>query len=282
MNNAAELAKFVDDHILDYIPVADEKYLRLSEGMKYACEDGGKRVRPVLCLEFARLCGADIEDAMPFAAAVELIHSYSLVHDDMPCMDNDDIRRGKPSTHKQFGEGLGLLIGDALLTHAFSALLAGICPDDRKVRAVSYLSEYAGVNGMIGGQVIDTETEGEKIDADTLLMMDKLKTSALIKCACVLGCIFGGRFDYIEHAEKYADNLGIAFQIIDDILDFREGENNSDIVNGKATYVSLFGEERAEQLADEYTKKALEALEKIDADTSFLKEFSLNLLKRTV
>lgn len=282
MNNSAELVRFIDEHILDYIPVADEKYARLAEGMKYACEDGGKRVRPLLCLEFARLCGADIEDAMPFAAAVELIHSYSLVHDDMPCMDNDDFRRGKLSVHKQFGEGLGLLVGDALLTHAFSALLAGVCSDDRKVRAVSYLSENAGVNGMIGGQVIDTETQGDAIDADTLFMMDRLKTSALIKCACVLGCIFGGRFDYIEYAEKYADNLGIAFQIIDDLIDYREGEENSDIVNGKATYVSLFGEDKAVGLADEYTKKALDALDKIDADTSFLKEYSLKLLKRTV
>jgi len=282
MNNIGEYVKYIDEHIFDYIPVADEKYEKLADGMKYACESGGKRVRPVLCLEFARICGADPEDAVPFAMAVELIHSYSLVHDDLPCMDNDDYRRGKPSVHKKYGEGLGLLIGDALLTHAFSSLLAGICTDDRKVRAVSYLSENAGVNGMIGGQVIDTETEGQDIDPDTLLKMDMLKTSALIKCACVLGCIFAGRFDYIESAEKFADNLGIAFQIIDDLIDFREGEDNSDIVNGKATYVSLFGEDKAQSLADEYTEKALKALDGIDADTSALRDFALRLLNRTV
>ena len=197
-------------------------------------------------------------------------------------MDNDDMRRGKPSTHKKFGEGLGLLAGDALLTHAFSAMLAAVCSDDKKVRAVSYLSENAGVNGMIGGQVIDTETEGAIIDAETLFLMDKLKTSALIKCACVLGCIFGGRYDYIPYAESFAENLGIAFQIVDDLLDFAEGEDNSDIVNNKATYVSLFGVDKARMLADEYTEKALKALDKIDSDTSYLSEFALRLLKRTV
>ena len=282
MSKTEEYVKLIDDNIEDFIPVSDEKYSRLTDAMKYACTDGGKRVRPLLCLEFANICAADVKDALPFAMGVEMIHSYSLVHDDLPCMDNDDMRRGKPSTHKKFGEGLGLLAGDALLTHAFSSMLAAVCSDDKKVRAVSYLSENAGVNGMIGGQVIDTETEGTKIDAETLFLMDKLKTSALIKCACVLGCIFGGRYDYIPHAEAFAENLGIAFQIVDDLLDFAEGEDNSDIVNNKATYVSLFGVDKARMLADEYTEKALKALDKIDSDTSYLSEFALKLLKRTV
>lgn len=282
MSKTEEYVRLIDDNIEDFIPVSDEKYSRLTDAMKYACTDGGKRVRPLLCLEFANICGADVKDALPFAMGVEMIHSYSLVHDDLPCMDNDDMRRGKPSTHKKFGEGLGLLAGDALLTHAFSAMLAAVCSDDKKVRAVSYLSENAGVNGMIGGQVIDTETEGAIIDAETLFLMDKLKTSALIKCACVLGCIIGGRYDYIPYAESFAENLGIAFQIVDDLLDFAEGEDNSDIVNNKATYVSLFGVDKARMLADEYTEKALKALDKIDSDTSYLSEFALRLLKRTV
>lgn len=282
MSKTEEYVRLIDDNIEDFIPVSDEKYSRLTDAMKYACTNGGKRVRPLLCLEFANICGADVKDALPFAMGVEMIHSYSLVHDDLPCMDNDDMRRGKPSTHKKFGEGLGLLAGDALLTHAFSAMLAAVCSDDKKVRAVSYLSENAGVNGMIGGQVIDTETEGAIIDAETLFLMDKLKTSALIKCACVLGCIFGGRYDYIPYAESFAENLGIAFQIVDDLLDFAEGEDNSDIVNNKATYVSLFGADKARMLADEYTEKALKSLDKIDSDTSYLSEFALRLLKRTV
>ena len=282
MSKTEEYVRLIDDNIEDFIPVSDEKYSRLTDAMKYACTDGGKRVRPLLCLEFANICGADVKDALPFAMGVEMIHSYSLVHDDLPCMDNDDMRRGKPSTHKKFGEGLGLLAGDALLTHAFSAMLAAVCSDDKKVRAVSYLSENAGVNGMIGGQVIDTETEGAIIDAETLFLMDKLKTSALIKCACVLGCIFGGRYDYIPYAESFAENLGIALQIVDDLLDFAEGEDNSDIVNNKATYVSLFGADKARMLADEYTEKALKSLDKIDSDTSYLSEFALRLLKRTV
>ncbi len=282
MSKTEEYVRLIDDNIEDFIPVPDEKYSRLTDAMKYACTDGGKRVRPLLCLEFANICGADVKDALPFAMGVEMIHSYSLVHDDLPCMDNDDMRRGKPSTHKKFGEGLGLLAGDALLTHAFSAMLAAVCSDDKKVRAVSYLSENAGVNGMIGGQVIDTETEGAIIDAETLFLMDKLKTSALIKCACVLGCIFGGRYDYIPYAESFAENLGIAFQIVDDLLDFAEGEDNSDIVNNKATYVSLFGADKARMLAAEDTEKALKSLDKIDSDTSYLSEFALRLLKRTV
>lgn len=281
MSKTEEYVRLINENIDDFIPVPDEKYSRLADAMKYACTDGGKRVRPLLCLEFADICGADVKDALPFAMGVEMIHSYSLVHDDLPCMDNDDMRRGKPSVHKKFGEGLGLLAGDALLTHAFSALLAAVCCDEKKVRAVSYLSENAGVNGMIGGQVIDTETEGKEIDAQTLFLMDKLKTSALIKCACVLGCIFGGRYDYIPYAEEFAENLGIAFQIVDDLLDFSEGADNSDIINNKATYVSLFGVDRARKLADEYTEKALKALDKIDSDTSYLNEFALKLLKRT-
>ncbi|MBR3867695.1 MAG: polyprenyl synthetase family protein [Clostridia bacterium] len=282
-NNVLEShLELIEKSIMDFVPSAGKSYDIIEEAMKYSLETGGKRVRPMLVLEFCRICGGDIDKALPFAAAVEFIHTYSLIHDDLPCMDNDDMRRGKPSSHIKFGEADALLAGDALLTHAFSALASAQLSAKQIVDAVRTLSEYAGVNGMIGGQIIDLEGENKNLSIDDLFLMDKLKTAALITSACVLGCIAADNYDNIPSAVRFAENLGIAFQIVDDILDYLEGEDNSDIVSGKSTYVSLLGLEKARTEAEKYTDAALDALKSVEGDTTVLVDFSIKLLKRNV
>lgn len=270
----------IEKNIMCFVPETCSEYAIIADAMKYSLESGGKRVRPVLTLEFCRLCGGVSEKVLPLAVAVEFIHTYSLIHDDLPCMDNDDMRRGKPASHIAFGEANALLAGDALLTHAFSCIANADLSAEQRISAVGELASYAGINGMIGGQIIDLEGENAGLNIDSLFLMDKLKTAALITSACVLGCIGADRKDMIPHSVAYAQNLGIAFQIVDDILDFLEGDENSDIVSGKSTYVSLLGLEKAKEYASDYTEKALEALNNIPGDTSFLREFTANLLNR--
>ena len=272
--------ELIENNIMSFVPETPAAYSLISDAMRYSLEAGGKRVRPLLVLEFCRICNGDINKALPFAAAVEFIHTYSLIHDDLPCMDNDDIRRGKPSSHKKYGEANALLAGDSLLTHAFSCIAQADLSAQQKIDAVKELASYAGANGMIGGQVVDLEGENSGLDIDSLFLMDKLKTSALITSACVLGCISAGCYENIESAVVFAENLGLAFQIIDDILDFLEGEDNSDIISGKSTYVSLLGIDEAKKLAEDYTAKALDALNNIKGDTSVLKDIAETLLNR--
>lgn len=280
-NIIASHIELIENNIMSFVPTAHNNYKIIEDAMRYSLEAGGKRVRPVLALEFCRVLGGDVNNALPLAAAVEFIHTYSLIHDDLPCMDNDDFRRGKPSSHKKFGEAYALLAGDALLTHAFSCITkAENLSAMQRIEAVKYLAEYAGANGMIGGQVIDLLGEGKNLELPMLFHMDQLKTSALIKVSCVLGCIAANRFDCIDKATEFAENLGIAFQIIDDILDFLEGETNSDIVSGKSTYVSLLGIDGAKTKAAEYTEASINALNAIDGDTSVLEEFANILLSR--
>lgn len=281
MNNILDFhLRLIEKSVMSFVPSCDKAYDIIEQAMKYSLESGGKRVRPMLTLEFCRLCGGDVKKAIPFAVAVEFIHTYSLIHDDLPCMDNDDMRRGKPSSHKRFGEANALLAGDALLTHAFSALASADLSPEQIVYAVKELSSYAGVNGMIGGQIIDLEGENKDLGLEELFLMDKLKTAALITSACVLGCVAAGKYDNIPASIAFAENLGIAFQIVDDILDFLEGETNSDIVSGKSTYVSLLGFENAKKKAEKYTQCALDALKNVGGDTSVLSDFTLKLLKR--
>lgn len=281
MNNIMEQHRQAfEKSIMDFVPKADKSYKIIEDAMKYSLEAGGKRVRPVLTMEFSRICGADPLISIPFAAAVEFIHTYSLIHDDLPCMDNDDMRRGKPASHIRFGEANALLTGDALLTHAFSCIAYSGLKAKSIAMAVKELADYAGVNGMIGGQIVDIEGENKALDIDELFIMDKLKTAALIKSACVLGCIAADKPENIPAAITYAENLGLAFQIIDDILDFLEDKNSSDIIAGKSTYVSLLSIEKAKETAEKFTNNALLALNDIDGDTSNLYEFTTALLNR--
>lgn len=262
-------------------------YDEVINACRYAILNGGKRIRPVLLLEFYKLCGNDDDCAYNFACALEMIHSYSLVHDDLPCMDNDDMRRGKPSCHKAYGESTALLCGDALLTEAFSVASKTLgIPSDRIVKALSHLAVSAGVNGMIGGQVIDM-SDNTGVDDDVLFEMYRLKTGALLKTACAIGCILAGADDrLVAVAEQFGEKVGIAFQIIDDILDEVSDTKTlgktagSDMKNNKDTIAVRLGVEYCRELAKKYTDEAYECLELFDGDTTNLKELAAYLLDR--
>ena len=262
-------------------------YDEVLRACRYAVLNGGKRIRPILLLEFYKLCGGEDDCAYNFACALEMIHSYSLVHDDLPCMDNDDMRRGKPSCHKAFGESTALLCGDALLTEAFTVASKTLgIPSDRVVKALNHLAVSAGVCGMIGGQVIDMDhnTDG---DDDVLYEMYRLKTGALLKTACAIGCILAGADDeHIAFAEKFGEKLGITFQIIDDILDGVGDAKmlgkpvGSDEKNNKDTIVVRLGVEYCRELAKKYTDEAYECLKKFDGNTEPLENLAAYLLER--
>lgn len=260
------------------------------EAMQYSLMAGGKRLRPVLVLEFYRMCGGkDADSIIDIACAIELIHTFSLIHDDLPCMDNDDFRRGKPSCHKAFPENIALLAGDALNTLAFevisNAALDGRISAEAAVMLISVLSKAVGVEGMIGGQVMDLMSEGKDIDIETLNRLQSCKTGALIEAACVMGVILAGKFEMIPSAADYASALGRAFQIVDDLLDvngtFEElGKPiGSDSEQNKSTYVSLLGVDRSKQIAAQLTMQALGYLSKFD-NNEFLSEMTDDLLSR--
>ena len=276
----------VEDRLIKLLPECANGQDEVVKAMKYSLSNGGKRLRPVLCLEFARACGADRFDALDFACAVEYIHTYSLIHDDLPCMDDDDMRRGKPSCHKEFGEATALLAGDALLTHAFQ-ILAGAELDDKKIAlACGLLAQNAGVQGMVGGQVIDLKYESETPDLQQLLSVHRLKTGALISAACLLGCIAADADDEkIAAASAFAYDLGVAFQIKDDILDVVGSTEalgkpvGSDAENNKTTYVTVSGMENAQKDVEMLTSAAVSRLSAFE-NTDFLKTLALYLVNR--
>lgn len=277
----------VEFSLLSFLPDANDGQHSIVEAMKYSLSNGGKRLRPVFALEFAKACGGTREDCLPLACALEFIHTYSLIHDDLPCMDNDDLRRGKPSCHKQFNEETALLAGDALLTHAFEIIADCDLPDDKKVMAVSLLSQNSGVCGMIGGQVIDLIIEKNTApELKELLTVYKLKTGALISAACLMGCISAGATDeQFAAASKFAYALGIAFQIQDDILDIIGDEEKlgkpvgSDKENNKTTYVTITGIEKAKEDVKRLTQTAVKQLDCFE-NPEFLKLLSYSLIGR--
>ena len=262
-------------------------YDKVVEAANYSVSNGGKRIRPILLLEFYKMCGGDDDCAYNFACALEMIHTYSLIHDDLPSMDNDDYRRGKPSCHKQYGEGMALLAGDGLLTEAFSVAAKTLSlPYERVCKCIEILANNAGFDGMVGGQVIDTECEPTD-NVDVLLNMYDLKTSHLIRSASTIGATLAGADDeIIAAADKYGYNLGIAFQLIDDILDTTGDFSKlgkpigSDEKNDKNTAVKLLGVEKCRELAKEYTENALSALDSIEGDKTVLIEITNKLLAR--
>ena len=246
---------------------ADERYADLQDAMEYSLLAGGKRLRPVLVLEFCRLCGGESDKAIPFAAAVEMIHTYSLIHDDLPAMDNDDMRRGRPTNHKVYGEAMAILAGDALLTAAFEQLALAELPAERIVQAVACLSRCAGAPGMVGGQVLDMAGEGRSLSIAELEQLQSLKTGALISAAAELGCIAaGGSAQQRESVRSYAQALGRAFQVRDDMLDEISTVEElgkpigSDRANEKSTFLTALGLEGCAKLVDELTEKAVSAL----------------------
>lgn len=266
-----------------------EGYDRIFEAAKYSAMAGGKRLRPVIVLEFCRLCGGDIEKALPFACALEMIHTYSLIHDDLPCMDNDDLRRGRPTCHKAFDEATAVLAGDGLLTAAFeTASAAKDVPAETIVRCIRILGENAGMNGMIGGQVLDMGAEHRKIPLDELRLLQKLKTGCLLRAACELGCAAAGATDEdtLARARAYGEKLGLAFQIEDDILDI-EGDAatlgksiGKDAASEKSTFPSLLGLEECRELAAKLTEEAVDAVKPLDGH-AFLVELARSLTGRT-
>ena len=250
----------------------------LLDAERYSLFAGGKRIRPLLTLEFCKLFGGEEEAALPFACAVEMIHTYSLIHDDLPCMDNDDLRRGKPTNHKVFGESTALLAGDALLTGAFEAAASNphVAPETA-LNAVRFLSNSAGRYGMVGGQMMDLEGEKKKLTLDQLLKLHSLKTGALISAAAVMGALAAGcEFSdaCMEDVITYAENIGLAFQIVDDILDqtgdaAELGKNvGVDAEREKNTFLSFYSLEEAQFYADRLTDEAIRAIRKYpDSDT---------------
>ena len=284
----SEYCLIVEKELNNILNRQDENKQVLFDAMRYSVDAGGKRIRPVLLLEFNRICGGEIKDALPFACAMEMIHTYSLIHDDLPCMDDDDMRRGKPSCHKAFGEANALLAGDALLNLAFETMLSAnssVSPELR-IKAASVVGRFSGAEGMIGGQVIDLQNEGKKISEELLLTLYRDKTGGLLRAASTAGVILaGGSSEMISAADSYAEKLGLAFQIIDDILDCIGDEKllgkpiGSDNKNNKTTYVTFHGIEGAKQKALELTNDAVSALNVFE-DTTFLTQLSDYLCTR--
>lgn len=265
-----------------------QNYDEVVRAARYSLLSGGKRIRPALMLEFYKLCGGDDDCAYNIACALEMIHTYSLIHDDLPCMDNDDFRRGKPSCHKQYSEPMALLAGDALLTEAFlvAAKTRGL-PSERVTAAVEVLASCAGVAGMIGGQVLDVFEINGSSNGEELADMCRLKTGALLRAATVCGCILAGADEDTQRlAAEYGEKLGLAFQIVDDLLDAEGNEAilgkpvGSDEKNGKTTFVTLFGIERAREYAKKLTEEAHTVLSALEGDTTRLAALTDYLLSR--
>ncbi|NLW43623.1 MAG: polyprenyl synthetase family protein [Syntrophomonadaceae bacterium] len=283
--------KKVESALEELLPGSETEPVTIHQAMRYAVLNGGKRLRPILVMEGARLGGMDMEKVLPLACAVELIHCFSLVHDDLPAMDDDDLRRGKPTCHKVFGEAMAILAGDALLARAFELsaymLQDSSLPKENVLRAWIELAAATGSQGMIAGQVIDLESENKIVDGTTLRNMHRKKTGALIKASLKSGAILSGAGEeQLQALEEFADHLGLAFQITDDILDVEGDEKvtgkraGSDAAGNKATYVSVFGLSRAKEMAEECIEQAVRSLDIFGEEGWFLKELARSILGR--
>ena len=276
---------------------AVEKYLReyysefhgepqkiLFDSMEYSLLAGGKRLRAALAFEFCRVCGGDWKCATPFAAALEMIHAYSLIHDDLPCMDNDDFRRGLPTNHKVFGETMAVLAGDALLTDAFTVASTANLPARQVLEAIQVLAGCAGSLGMVGGQALDVQSENRELSEQEVLDIQSRKTGALIRAACAMGAIAGGaKEEQFDAACEFAACFGLAFQIRDDMLDVIGSSSvlgksvGTDV--SKNTFVKLYGVEKCDELVRLYTDRSISALEKFE-DSSFLRLLAQEMTTR--
>lgn len=270
----------VTERFLRDVYSEDPDLKTLLDSERYSLFAGGKRIRPTLVLEFCRLFSGREEAALPFAAAVEMIHTGSLIHDDLPCMDNDDLRRGKPTNHKVFGDAIALLAGDSLLTGAFelTATNTEVSPEFA-LMATAYLTSSVGRYGMIGGQIMDMEGEHRKLSLDELLKLHSLKTGALINASCVLGALAAGVSPADSAMEKvilYAEKIGLAFQIIDDLLD-RIGDEQmlgkktgADLEHEKSTFLSFYSVEEAQFYADRLTAEAIDAIRAFEENETLI------------
>ena len=280
----AHIEKFLKDF---YAPFHAEPQKILYDAMEYSLLAGGKRLRPIFAFDFCRMCGGDWKKAAPFAAAVEMIHTNSLIHDDLPAMDNDDYRRGRLTNHKVFGEPMAILAGDALLTDAFAVCTMTELGNPANMGfAVALLAECAGSLGMVGGQVLDILAEKRELTEKEVIAIQSRKTGRLINAACVLGVIAaGGTGEQIEAAAKFAGCLGLAFQIRDDMLDVigtqEEMGKGVGTDENKNTFVKLYGLEKCEELVQKYTATAIEALSAFQ-DTEYMIELAKSLTSRKV
>lgn len=265
------------------IPREEGFHKNIIKAMKYSLLAGGKRIRPILTLEACRIVGGETKDAIPFAIAIEMIHTYSLIHDDLPALDNDDLRRGRPTNHKVFGEDMAILAGDGLLNYAYEVMLMGSIGKENPEKymlAMNEIAKSSGVNGMIGGQVVDIESEGVEISKEKLHYIHLNKTAAIIIGCMKAGAIIGGANEYeLNLIEGYAKRIGLAFQIVDDILDIEGDEAKigkkvgSDLVLEKSTYPSIFGMKTSKEIANELIDEAKDKISEF-LDNDFLLDFA--------
>lgn len=286
----AEYAEMTEEALEKYLPETECLQKTLINAARYSLSAGGKRLRPALVMEFCRICGGEPDTALPAACAIEMTHTFSLIHDDLPCMDDDDLRRGKPSCHKAFGEAAAVLAGDALAIMPYQIIAdAGIrnrLSPDASLKIIKLLSELSGFYGMTGGQIIDLENEGKKVPEAIILEMYRMKTGALLEFCCRAGCVAAGAGAAEQLAAgSFGQRLGVAFQITDDILDITADEKllgkpvGSDGKDKKYTYVSAVGLEKAKEQARALTNQAIEELSCFE-NADFLKELALSLTER--
>lgn len=283
-----KLKKEVENWISEHFKDKGSYNKRVYEAITYSLDAGGKRIRPLLFLLTYMLKNNNYKSVLPVAAAIEMIHTYSLIHDDLPCMDNDDLRRGKPTNHKVFGEAIAVLAGDGLLNEAMNIMFRYCIDNDKNaIRACSLISESAGIEGMVGGQTVDILSENTKIPIDQLYYMHSKKTGALIKASIVAGAILGGSTEEdVKKLDYYGQKLGLAFQIKDDILDI-VGDTEilgkkakSDLDNNKTNFITTYGLNKCMEMCNSLTSECVEVLDKVEGDTSKLKEITLFLLNR--
>lgn len=283
--------KSIETLLREYLPAQEGYQKIIMEAMEYSLMAGGKRLRPMMMREVYSMFGGTGKVIEPFMAAIEMIHTYSLVHDDLPAMDNDEYRRGRKTTHVVYGEDMGILAGDALLNFAFETAFRAFefCPEESlKIgNALSVLGHKSGIYGMIGGQVVDVKETGKAVEKDVLDTIYEWKTSALIEASMMVGAILAGASqEEVEIVEKVASNIGIAFQIQDDILDVTSTEEvlgkpiHSDEKNNKTTYVTLYGIEKASKIVEDLSKEAIESLHKLPGENAYLEELIRNLIHR--
>lgn len=280
----------VNIYLKTLLPKEEIAQKNIIDAMTYSLEAGGKRLRPVLSISVSRLLGGKDEEILPYAAALEMIHTYSLIHDDLPCMDDDDLRRGKPTNHKVFGEAMAVLAGDGLLNRAFEVMIAASLSSAEKTNALKTMEIIAGAasyHGMIGGQVIDMEIENKKVPRELLENMHSLKTGAMIRAAVLAPAyLVGTDENEIQALDGYARSIGLGFQVKDDILDVIGNDEvlgkktGSDNVNGKTTFVTLFGLDKSQEILNNLTSDAINHLQIFGEKAEFLKEIAGYLLKR--
>ncbi|EGT3848197.1 polyprenyl synthetase family protein [Clostridioides difficile] len=285
-----EKASFVEKVLKEYMPKEEGYQKTVIEAMNYSLSAGGKRLRPILTLEACKIVGGNEDEAIPFAIAIEMIHTYSLIHDDLPALDNDDLRRGRPTNHKVYGEAMGILAGDALLNYAFEVMLAGSINKEnpeKYLKAINEIAKGAGIYGMIGGQVVDVESENKQIEKEKLDYIHMNKTAAMMVGCMRAGATIGGaNSEQMEKITKYAKNIGLSFQIVDDILDIVGDEAKlgkkvgSDIENHKSTYPSLLGLDKSKEIAHNLIDEAKKSIEKLSDDVDFLKGLAEYIIDR--